>query len=111
MQHCVNTYADDVAAGERYVYSITEDGERVATLELLRTPESAAIDQVRGPCNAIAPDAVVTVRHPATRRWSSSGGSTNRSRRLDGMSVREIKHLDDEAHSAFAFTSRVVEGT
>jgi hypothetical protein len=51
MHHCVGSYADRVAVGEVYLYSIRKDKERIATLELVRRGETVALGQVRGSCN------------------------------------------------------------
>jgi hypothetical protein len=68
LHHCVGTYADDVRAGACYVFSIRRDGEPVATLALVRDHDNngkQSIGQVRGPCNAEPPKAVMTAVH----RW------------------------------------------
>jgi hypothetical protein len=42
MQHCVRLYADKVAKGSSRIYSVRQAGQRVATLELMRTTKAAA---------------------------------------------------------------------
>jgi hypothetical protein len=65
MHHCVSTYADRVAAGEAYFYSVKQDGERVATVELIRKDGKARLGEVRGPCNSIPKPSAFK----ATRKW------------------------------------------
>ena len=65
MHHCVNAFANDIANGESFIYSITKDGERVATLELARRHGKAQLGQLRGPCNSIPPKSVEAV----VRKW------------------------------------------
>jgi hypothetical protein len=52
MHHCAGTLTGSVHAGARYLFSIREHGERVATLELVRKNDQARVGQLRGPCNA-----------------------------------------------------------
>ncbi len=71
MHHCVGSYADRVRGGDCYVYSVRKDGERVATVSLvppgpfIGNVRQVSIEQVRGPCNAEPPKAIVT----AVRQW------------------------------------------
>lgn len=68
MHHCVGTYAGQVTAGHYCVYSVKRDGERVATMALGRCygmGGKVSIEQIRGPCNAEPPPAILT----AVRRW------------------------------------------
>ena len=55
LHHCVGTYADRVRLGETYIYSVRRAGERIATLELIKSRSGVAIGQLRGPCNSHAP--------------------------------------------------------
>ena len=48
MRHCVNSYGEKVLRGESYIYSMKNDGKRVATIELSRK----RIVQVRGHSNS-----------------------------------------------------------
>jgi PcfJ-like protein len=41
MRHCARTYADDVMAGRCYMYSVREEGKRVATVEIVRAGNRA----------------------------------------------------------------------
>ena len=65
MHHCVSTYADRVLAGGCYVYSVTKDDEKVATMELFYSQGKPQLGQIRGKCNSAAPAKVVN----AARRW------------------------------------------
>ena len=65
MHHCVNVYASDVADGRAYIYSVTKDGERIATLELLRSGDAAQLGQLSGVCNAVVPKPI----EAAVRKW------------------------------------------
>ena len=51
MHHCVGTYGAQVSGGSIYIYSVRENGERIATAELVRSKNRARLGQVRGPCN------------------------------------------------------------
>jgi hypothetical protein len=65
MRHCVGAYAGRVMSGDCYIYSVREDGKRVATAEIVRAGDRAALAQIRGPCNAQAPKEIVATM----RRW------------------------------------------
>ncbi|MCZ6509364.1 MAG: PcfJ domain-containing protein [Alphaproteobacteria bacterium] len=65
MHHCVGTYGDRVSYGEIYVYSVRENGERIATAELTRNGARVRLGQVRGPCNANVDKKIVV----GVRRW------------------------------------------
>jgi hypothetical protein len=65
MQHCVGTYADRVMSGDCYIYSVREDGKRVATAEIVRAGNRAGLAQIRGPCNAQASKEIVATM----QRW------------------------------------------
>jgi hypothetical protein len=65
MHHCIGTYADRVRSGDLQVYSVRRDGQRLATFSLVRMAESAALAEIRGPCNVQPPKAVTA----AVRRW------------------------------------------
>jgi hypothetical protein len=58
MHHCVGTYCDQVQDGDLYIYSIRRNGERVATLALIRHDNEAYIEQIRGPCNTEPPNKI-----------------------------------------------------
>src|SRR5262249_9478277 len=77
MHHCIGTYADEVRDGRYCVYSIRQDGERVATAGLFLQGARAELHQLRGPCNAPAPKQITAtvdrwLRTQAPRR----GGET-----------------------------------
>jgi hypothetical protein len=55
MHHCVARLSLPVRQGECCVYSIRNAGERVATLQLIRSGDRALIGQLRGHCNALVP--------------------------------------------------------
>jgi hypothetical protein len=66
MRHCAGNYAADVHRGQLYLYSIREQGSRVATLALAFTHDRrVAISQLRGPCNASVPKPL----ERAVRTW------------------------------------------
>jgi len=65
MHHCIGTYIDAVQSGECYVYSVRQADKRIATFALVRCAVSAALSQIRGPCNAQVPEKTVA----AVRRW------------------------------------------
>jgi hypothetical protein len=75
MHHCVGTYAGAVRGGTLYIYSVRRDGERVATLALARSAVSAALSQIRGPCNT-QPDKRIVA---AVRRWLRAQAALPRS--------------------------------
>jgi hypothetical protein len=64
MHHCVGSYLDRVTDGECYIYSIRRDGERIATMEVMREAGVIGLGQICGPCNRPVP---VEVRRVATR--------------------------------------------
>jgi PcfJ-like protein len=72
MHHCVGTFTDAVQSGSLYVYSVRRDGQRVATLAIERDPTStkAQLGQLRGPCNAQPPKALIL----AVQRWLRAQG-------------------------------------
>ena len=55
MHHCVGTYIGDVLKGRCSIVSIKQGGARVATLEI----EKGVMRQLKGPCNAAVPKAVL----------------------------------------------------
>ena len=74
MHHCVSSYADRIRDGSCCVFSVRQNGERVATVSLIRHDGHGcmvchdgkiSIDQISGPCNTDPPKAVMT----AVRRW------------------------------------------
>jgi hypothetical protein len=65
MHHCVRTYIDRVRSGEYCIYSVRRDGERVATVSLIRVDGKIFVEQLRGPCNRVPPEAV----RAAVSRW------------------------------------------
>ena len=77
MHHCVSTFAHDVAAHERYIYSVKRDGDRVATVELVDTRGHIVLGQVRGRRNTKTSAPVMR----AIRSWMREN------RRLHGDAV------------------------
>jgi hypothetical protein len=65
MHHCVATCADGVAAGLRYIFSVTENDKHVATAEILPHGDTARLGQVRGPCNKVVAKPIMAT----LRRW------------------------------------------
>ena len=61
MHHCVGTYGDQVQRGDLYIYSIRRNGERVATLALLKHNGRVHLQQIRGACNTEPPRAIVAM--------------------------------------------------
>ena len=55
MHHCVATYADRVTGGRCWIYSISRDGVRVATLELRRNVRWFALGQIKAHRNGAPP--------------------------------------------------------
>jgi hypothetical protein len=69
MRHCAATYRDRLRRGDCNVFSLRQDGKRVATIELLVGKNNhPSLGQVRGPCNALA--STETMR--LLRRWVRS---------------------------------------
>jgi PcfJ-like protein len=69
MHHCVGSYSHDVIAGRKYIYSVREGDDRIATFELVRNGDAkAALGQIRGNCNAHVPKQITD----AVRRWLRS---------------------------------------
>lgn len=59
MHHCVSTYADLVFAGHCWIYSVRQDENRVATLEIRHSARGFAVAQLRSHCNRLpVPEAV-----------------------------------------------------
>jgi hypothetical protein len=65
MHHCIGTYSRRVLAGELCIYSVRRNGERAATLALLKHDGSVYLEQIRGACNSEPPMAIITM----VRRW------------------------------------------
>jgi chromosomal replication initiator protein len=61
MHHCVRLYSDRVAQGSSRIYSVRQDGRRIATLELVRTTRARTathryvLAQLKGPHNSQPP--------------------------------------------------------
>ena len=87
MHHCVNSYVNDVATGERFIFSVTKGGEHVATLELCRTMDAAEIGQLRGPCNSIPPAEI----EAAARKWWRNARKAPLGFRRDGDRLIEVE--------------------
>ena len=71
MRNCVADYAQTVASGQCYIYSLRKDKARIATVELTRRDDEVRMGQVRGPCNQLV-DANVS---RALRKWMRSQSS------------------------------------
>jgi PcfJ-like protein len=70
MHHCAGTLTEEVRAGFCCCFSIREDGNRVATLQLARGQnDKAVINQIRGPCNAQVSKPI----ERAVRSWLAAG--------------------------------------
>jgi hypothetical protein len=67
MRHCVGASAQEVMAGNYYVYSIRLDGKRIATAGL-RKEGRPVLDQIRGPCNVEVPGEIKAT----VQRWLRS---------------------------------------
>jgi hypothetical protein len=66
MKNCVGSYGDRVMDGDCYIYSIRQAGERVATLEVMKTEDGhVKIGQLRVTFNKLAPKEIETAAH----RW------------------------------------------
>jgi hypothetical protein len=59
MRNCVGSYAPRIRAGKVFVYSVRREGNRQATVSLLRHRGQFYPDQIRGPCNASPPKPIV----------------------------------------------------
>jgi hypothetical protein len=55
MHHCAGSYDYRVAAGKCYIYSVRQDDNRVATVELVREQGKVKPLQIRAACNAEPP--------------------------------------------------------
>jgi PcfJ-like protein len=77
MHHCVRTYADRVAKGHSRLYSVRRGDQRIATLELWPTGSLPlaqtpfVLAQLKGPCNAKPPQAVVSAANAFVDRANS----------------------------------------
>jgi len=65
MHHCVGTYAWRVTSGEAFIYSIRENGQRVATIMLVAENGNPKIGGASGVSNADVPKDIITT----VRRW------------------------------------------
>jgi PcfJ-like protein len=91
MHHCAGTYGDAVKHGAIYIYSIRQNGKRLATLELVRTDKGAASNQLRGPCNTQPPKKIVST----VQRWLRAPGAQQDHAQRDRK--RNIAALGDDA--------------
>ncbi|MCP4304566.1 MAG: hypothetical protein GY788_06775 [bacterium] len=63
MHHCAGTYAEKVREGRSYIYSVRNNGNRVATAEIVRRGQRAVLGQLRGPCNSqVSPETKQAIR-------------------------------------------------
>jgi hypothetical protein len=67
MHHCAGAYDYRMAAGKCYMYSVRQDDNRVATIELVRKQGKVKPRQIRAACNA-EPSKEVKI---AVRKWIS----------------------------------------
>lgn len=51
LHHCVATFADDIVRGDKYLYSVRREHERVATLELRAGESGIRLGEMRALCN------------------------------------------------------------
>jgi hypothetical protein len=65
MHHCVGAYSEEVRQGNAYFYSVRKDGDRIATVELIRNNPCARLGQIRGMCNSVVGDEIKR----AVRKW------------------------------------------
>ena len=68
MHNCVGTYVENIRFGGCYIFSVTKNGARTATVELVNNEGRPELAQVRAPCNATADRQVKR----AVRRWLST---------------------------------------
>lgn len=52
MHHCVASYYRDICSGQTRIYSVSQDGRRLATCEFRVLPGRVRAVQIKGPCNA-----------------------------------------------------------
>jgi hypothetical protein len=65
MHHCVGTYGDTVRRGLNYIFSVREQGARVATIELMQDRGRVFLCQLRGSCNSKVTKEIERV----TKQW------------------------------------------
>jgi hypothetical protein len=71
MHHCARTRIDTVARGLSYLFSVRRGERRIATVEVKRVMDGGvAIDQMRGPCNAVLDKPTQAM----LRRWTGQRG-------------------------------------
>jgi hypothetical protein len=66
--HCVGTYGERVTGGDCYIYSLRKDGQRLATLQLVKSGGRVVFGQIEGPCNTTVSKAIEL----AARKWLKS---------------------------------------
>lgn len=75
MNHCVALYASDLAKGNTLIYSLSENGERIATLDVrLQALGRPYIYCVLGQSNAEVPHRVWSAVMMWLARWNARGG-------------------------------------
>jgi hypothetical protein len=67
MHHCAGSCDYRVAAGHCYIYSVRQGGNRVATVQLVKTEGKVKLGQIRAACNAEPPKEVKM----AVKKWLS----------------------------------------
>jgi len=69
MRNCVASYGERVVDGDCYIYSIRQNGERVATAEVVKGRDGKVdVGQVRNNCNRPAPEIEFVVREWLSRQ-------------------------------------------
>jgi hypothetical protein len=68
MHNCVASYGERVVDGDCYIYSVRQNGERVATAEVAKHDGKVHVGQVRNNCNRPAPEIEFVVREWLSRQ-------------------------------------------
>lgn len=91
MHHCVGTYADEVRNGEKYIFSLRKDGNRVATIEIVRYWGRAKLGQLRGACNSEVSESTKRL----VRKWLRSQKPVEFPKPLEWVVVGSRDNDDD----------------
>jgi PcfJ-like protein len=73
MHHCVASYSEAALTGALCIYSIRQNGKRVATVAFKQGAKAPAIEQIRGPCNKAVPKIKKEIL-----RWLRTQGMQNK---------------------------------
>ena len=73
MLHCVAAYGDACARGDSVILSITENGQRIATGEIARTPRGWEVRQTATRRNHQAPERIAQAVREAAEQCNSRG--------------------------------------